>query len=217
MTLDPTPATSAALRQTMIDSQLRTVGVNDDGVIAAFAAVPREAFVPPALAGLAYADAGVEVGPGRFLLEPMALALLLQNARIAASDHILVVVAATGYSAAVIGHLAAQTTALESDPNLAAAGRAAGVPVVEGPLAAGWSAAAPYDVILFEGAIDAVPEAIAAQLAPGGRVAAIISDGRVTRAHCGPVLANGCIGGLGFLEVAAHPLPGFARPRTFAF
>ena len=66
----------------MLDSQLKTVGVIDAAVLGAMGSVPREAFVPPALAGLAYADAALEVAPGRFLLEPMALALLLQNARL---------------------------------------------------------------------------------------------------------------------------------------
>jgi protein-L-isoaspartate(D-aspartate) O-methyltransferase len=213
-----------ALRQTMIDSQLRTVGVIDAMVLAAMAAVPREAFVPARLRGLAYADAALEVAPGRWLLEPMVLALLLQNARVGAGDRVLVVGAASGYSAAVLRHIGASVTAIESDPALLAAAQAAGVDVIAAPLAAGWPAAAPYDVVLFEGAIEVLPAAIAAQLAPGGRVAAVVREGGIGRASAGPVIGTPGdrtggprIGGLPFLEVAAKPLPGFAAAREFAF
>ena len=211
------PASPAARRQTMIDSQLRTVGIIDADVLRAFESVAREAFVPAAMAGLAYGDAAIEVAPGRALLEPLVLGLLLERARVRASDRVLVIGAATGYSAAVAAQIAPRTLGLESEPGLAQAARAAGVDIVEGPLAAGWVAAAPYDVIVFEGAIEWVPPGIAAQLAPGGRVAAVVRDAGVGSACAGPVLADGRIGGLGFLEVAARVLPGFARPRAFAF
>lgn len=198
----------------MIDSQLRTVGVTDAGVLAAMAAVPREDFVPPSLAGLAYADAALEVAPARWLLEPLVLALLLQHARISAGDRVLIVGSATGYSAAVAAHIGATVTALESDEALAAS---APIATVIGPLPAGWTASAPYDLILFEGAIEVVPTAIAAQLAPSGRVAAVVRQAGVGRAFAGVLTAAGGIAGLPFLEIAAKPLPGFAAPREFVF
>lgn len=214
MTLIASLPASAHLRRTMIDSQLRTVGINDVALLAAFDAVARESFVPVAMAGLAYADAAVEVAPGRWLLEPLTLGLLLLNARLTPADRVLVIGAATGYAAAVVAALGVHVTALESDVALIAAAK---VPLVEGPLAAGWPGAAPYTVVLFEGAIEVVPPAIAAQLVPNGRAAAVVRRGNVASAHVGPVLADGRIGGLAFLEVAAHPLPGFAAPRAFAF
>ena len=206
----------AAQRQTMVDTQLKTVGVNDFAVLAAMGRVPREAHVPPAMAGLAYADAAIEVAPGRWLLEPLVLGLLLTHARIVAGDRVLVVGSATGYSAAVCLGVGARVTALESDAPLAAMARAAGVATMEGPLAEGWPGAAPYDLILFEGAIEAVPDAIASQLADGGRAAAVVREAGVGRASVGPVV-GGRIAGVPFLEVAARPLPGFTRPRVFAF
>ena len=201
----------------MIDSQLRTVGVTDESVLAAMNTVPRENFVPQAMAGLAYADAALEVAPGRWLLEPMVLALLMQNAGIKAGDRVLVVGAATGYSAAVAAQIGANATALESDPQLAAAATAAGVNVAVGPLPEGWAADGPYDVVLFEGAIETVPPAIAAQLAPGGRVAAVVRRGGVGGAMAGLLVGGSHIAGLPFLEVAAKPLPGFAAPAGFVF
>ncbi len=205
------------LRQTMVNSQLRTVGVMDGAVLMAMAAVPRENYVPVALATLAYADAALAVAPGRWLLEPLALALLLQNARVTAADRVLLVGAATGYSAAVLGHIGAAVTALESDPGLVEQARAAGVAIVAGPLVAGWPATAPYDLILFEGAIEFIPPLLAAQLAPGGRAAAIVREAGVGGGRAGAILADGTIAGLAFLEVPGHLLPGFARPKAFVF
>ncbi len=212
---------AAALRQTMVDSQLRTVGVIDADVLGAMASVPRERFVPAALGGLAYGDASLEVAPGRWLLEPMALALLLEHSGLQPGDRLLVVGAATGYSAAVAAHMGAKVTALESDADLAEPARSLpGVTLAIGPLAAGWPAGAPYDVILFEGAIEVLPSALAAQLAPGGRVAAIVRKNGVGHAHAGSVSTVAgvpSIGGRAFIEVAARPLPGFGRAPAFAF
>jgi len=198
----------AAQRQTMVDSQLKTVGVTDAGVLAAFAEIPREAFLPPALAALAQADAAHEVAPGRYLLAPLALALLLQHAGVRAGERVLVVGSASGYSAAVLAQLGATVTALESDAALIAMAEAAGVPSVSGPLTEGWAAAAPYDLILFEGAIAAVTPAIAAQL---------LRQAGVGRGYAGPLTATGQPAGLPFIEMAAPDLPGFAQPREFAF
>lgn len=212
-----TSQATAALRQTMVDTQLKTVGVTDAAVLAAFAAVPRETHLPPALAGLAYADAAHEVSRGRHLLAPLALALLLQHAAVQRGERVLVVGSATGYSAAILAHIGAQVTALESDPALAALAEAAGVPTMVGALAAGWAAAAPYDLILFEGGIEHVPPALAGQLGPGGRIAAVLRQAGVGRAYVGPLDAAGQPTGLPFIEMAAPPLPGFARAAAFAF
>jgi len=209
--------TSAQRRQTMIDSQLRTVGVIDADVLAAMAAIAREDYLPPALKGLAYADAALEVAPGRWLLEPMVLALLLQNARVTAADRVLVVGAAGGYSAAVLRHIGATVTAVENNPALLGLAAAAGADVIDAPLVGGYAPNARYDVVLFEGAIELVPDAIAAQVHPLGRIAAVVRDGGIGRACAGPLIAGNRIGGLPFLEVAAKPLPGFLRPQAFAF
>ncbi len=206
----------------MVDSQLKTVGVTDAAVLAAFADLPREAFLPAALAPLAYADAAHAVAPGRRLLPPLVLALLLQHAAVQPGERVLVVGSATGLSAALLARMGARVTALESDAALIAQAElalaeSAGVATVAGPLAEGWAAGAPYDVILFEGAIGRVPSAIAAQLAPGGRVAAVLREAGVGRAFAGPLRADGQPAALPFLDVSAPDLPGFAQPAAFAF
>jgi len=201
----------------MVDSQLKTVGITDAAVLAAFAELPREDFLPPHLAALAYADAAHEVAPGRRLLPPLVLGLLLQAAAVQPGERVLVVGSACGLSAALLIRMGAKVTALESDAALIAMAQAAGVQSVQGPLTAGWAAAAPYDLILVEGAIGAVPPAIAVQLAPGGRLAAVLREDGVGRAFAGPLRADGSPAALPFLDVSAPDLPGFARPAAFAF
>lgn len=206
-----------AMRQAMVASQLRTVGVDDPRLIAALAIVPREAFVPAERRALAYADLSIDLGGGRALNPPMATALLLDAAEIRSGDRVLIVGAATGYAAAVAALLAGSVTALEADPALAAEARAnvPAVQVCEGPLEAG-APGGPFDAIVIDGAVEQLPDAIVAQLAEGGRLAAAIDDRGVTR------LAVGRRGGSGFAPIpfadaSAVRLPGFARPRAFVF
>ena len=208
---------SATLRQTMVDTQLKTVAVTNAALLAAFAQIPREQFLPPALAAMAHADAAHEVVPGRSLLAPLTLALLLQHSAVQSGARVLVVGSASGYSAAILARIGANVTALEHDPELIAMAAAAGVTSVSGPLCEGWAAGAPYDLILFEGAIAAVPPAIAAQLAPAGRIAAVLRQAGVGRGYAGPLSANGRPAGLPFIEMGAPDLPGFGAPREFAF
>ncbi len=207
----------ATQRSAMIDSQLRTVGVNEPDVLAAVAAVPRERFVPAARAALAYVDGAVALGGGRSMVEPMILGLLLTHLRIAPGEKVLIVGAATGYSAAVVAELTPHVTALECDGALAAHARSAGINVVEGPLAAGWAAGAPYDVLLIDGAVPALSAALIAQLRVGGRVGMVlIGEDGVGRATVGRV-AGGHFGGSSIIETAATPLPGFEAPARFIF
>ena len=138
--------------------------------------LPRERFVPDALQGIAYVDEDVPLGRGRYLMEPLVTALLLQAAEIDADDVALDVGCGTGYCSAIVAGIASTVVALESDPDLAA--RAASTfaelglntaSVDVGPLGEGWPAQAPYDVIVFGGAVSAIPPTITEQLAEGGR------------------------------------------------
>lgn len=206
----------------MIDSQLKPSGVISPRVSAAFFAVPREAFVAAGRRGLAYVDAPQPLGGGRELLTPLSLGLLLQHAHVEAADRVLVVGAATGYSAALLATLSANVVALESDAALAEAARRnlAGVPgveVVEGPLEKGWASAAPYSLILIDGAVETLPPELIAQLAEGGRLMAIVigSDG-VSRAARGVSFA-GHLQLEPFAEAPGRLLPPFGKAPAFQF
>lgn len=181
-----------AARKKMVENQLRTSGVTDRRLLAVMAQVPREAFVPAERRELAYIDEAhrVSVSPARYLAAPAPFAKLVQLAGVGSTDRVLDVGCATGYSAAVLGELAEAVVALESEPGLAAAARAnllvAGidnVSVVEGPLEAGAGPHGPFDVILVEGALESIAEALLQQLADGGRLVALLREGSAASAH----------------------------------
>lgn len=210
------------MRAAMIDSQLRPNGVNTVRVIEAFEPVERERFVPDRLRALAYLDEDLEVALGRALMEPLVFGNLVMRAELAPTDRVLLVGACTGYEAAVVARLAGHVTALEEDAELAGAARAnlagnANIAVVEGPLAGGWPAAAPYDVLMLNGMVDHIPPALVDQLVDGGRVVGVLrDDDGVGRAIVGRK-AGGALGVSAFLDVGVLALPGFARPRGFVF
>jgi protein-L-isoaspartate(D-aspartate) O-methyltransferase len=211
----------AAARRNMVDGQVRTADVTDLRILSAMQEVARERFVPPQAAALAYLDLDLAVGEGRRLLKPMVLAKLIQTANIAPTDKVLDAGCATGYSAALLARIGGEVVAQEQDENLAQAARGAlaslpNVRVVSGPLAAGWPQAAPYDVILLEGATETMPQALCRQLKDGGRLVCVLGSGPAAKAmlYC---RSGDDVGGRPIFDAAAALLPGFAKPPAFAF
>jgi protein-L-isoaspartate(D-aspartate) O-methyltransferase len=186
-------------RGNMIESQVRTAGVTDARLIAAMSDVAREAFVPQNRRAVAYMDDDLMVGRDalgrpRYLLEPMALARLLQLAEVKPDDRVLDVAVATGYSTAVLSRLAAQVTALEEDEALAATARETlaglgAVEVVRGRHAEGHAAGAPYDVILVNGRLPEVPQHLVRQLSETGRL--VLAVGAAETAPATVVMRSG--------------------------
>jgi protein-L-isoaspartate(D-aspartate) O-methyltransferase len=142
--------------------------------------VPREAFLPPAQRALAYADEDIAAAPGRWLMEPMVFARLVQAAEVGEGTRVLLVAAGVGYAATVLARIGARVVALEAPgPSAEALAKAVpGVTVATGALTEGWAAAAPYDVVLVEGAVAQVPEALLSQLAEGGRMLVVRASAR---------------------------------------
>ena len=156
------------------------------------------------------------MGDGRFLPAPAVLGSLLTQMMPVRGQRALVVGAGTGYSAAILEAMGLAVTALESSAVLAAAARANGIDVVEGPLEAGWKKGAPYDQILIDGAVESIPDAIVEQLANGGRLGAALVDRGITRLIVGRKAA-GAFGYLSLSDAGVPVLPGFSRPRAFTF
>jgi protein-L-isoaspartate(D-aspartate) O-methyltransferase len=186
--------------------------------------VARELFVPKALQSVAYLDADLPIAPGRWLMEPRVLGRMLQAARIGSDDLVLVLGCGTGYEAAVAAQLAGTVVAVESDHTLRAhAASAMGafesetVILMAGDPAEGYAAQAPYDVILFCGAVPEIPASVRSQLSPGGRLLAVL------RPEKGPgraVIGVGSHAGIGFttlFDAATPPLAQFAPPPSFVF
>ena len=212
--------TAADMRSAMIDSQLRTNDVIDAAVIGAMASVPREAHVPAHLASVAYMDRAIALGHGRSLNAPLVTGRMLVAAAIHPGQRVLLIGSATGYTAALLVRLGAEVHAVEEQPELMAMAQAANadanVQWVAGPLNAGAPDAAPFDRIIVEGAIETLPDTLAAQLAEGGRLVAARPDGAVTRLVQG-VKTGGAIALRSFADMDVAPLPGFAAPAGFTF
>ena len=213
-----------AARAHMIESQIRPNKVTDDRVLAAMAEIQRELFVPEPLRSVAYVDDDLPLGGGRYLMEPMVAARLLQAASVERTDVALMVGVGAGYEAAVLARLARAVVALEEDPQLARGARAAlvdhgiaAVSVVEGPLVSGHRQRAPFDVIMFGGAVAEVPNEIVAQLAEGGRLVAVVkAAGGVGRATV-TTKTGGAIARRVMFDAATPLLPGFQPKPTFVF
>ena len=210
-------------RHNMVEGQIRTNRVTDLAVIDALAEVPREAFLPRPLQGVAYIDEVLPLGGGRYMMEPMVLARLLQAATIGADDVVLVVGCGSGYEAAAIARLASTVVAVESDAELAArAGESLNeqgidnAAVVEGEIAEGYPKQGPYDVIFINGAVDDVPPAILEQLAEGGRLVSIVNTGKVGTAR---VISrvDGIVAGRDIFDAGTPSLPGMESAPAFVF
>jgi len=214
----------AAQRLTMVESQVRTNDVTDIRIHAAMREVPREVFVPAAKRPVAYADAAIEVVRGRYLEEPRTFAKLLQLGQIGPNDSVLDIACGTGYSTAVMARIAKTVIGLEQDADLVRVASET-VPttgvrnasIVQGSLIDGFPAKAPYDLILINGAVEHVPDALLAQLGEGGRLAAIVSSGGAMGRGTLYVRDHGRIGRREEFDAPAHPLVGFRNTVGFVF
>lgn len=196
----------------MVESQLRTSDVDDVRVIAAMAKLPREDYVPAERRAMAYIDRPVPLGGGRALNPPLVVGRLLTEAKVAPGDKVLLIGAATGYSAALLTALGAQVTAVEEEggPDFAVA------TMMRGPLNTGAASGAPYDLLVIDGAVEEVPATLVQQLVDGGRVVTGIVERGVTRLCSGRVVA-GVLGLSSLADIEMVVLPGFAAPERFVF
>lgn len=212
-------------RNTMVDCQVRPNHVSDIRVTGAMRALPREAFVPGPGA-MAYADADIALGGGRYLFNPLLTARLAQAVLSGNPAHVLVLGAGAGYLAAILGAAGAGVVALEEEPRLdtgALETYGRNVEAVHGRLAAGWPAGGPYDVIVIEGAVPEIPAFLAAQLVPDGRVVAVLADdgkngiGRAVLAEPVGGAAGQGYSVLRLFDCTARLLPQFTPAAAFSF
>lgn len=222
---------SFEMRKNMILGQLFTNDIANKHILGAMAQVPREAFVPDRLHGAAYVDEDLDMGDGRWLMAPLTFAKLLDMAEITPACRVLNIGCHTGYSAAVLAKLASLVVAVDTDAGALEEARlhmnALRITNVNlhkvASLAEGYTGAAPYDVIVIQGAINFISEKLAAQLAPGGRLVTVRNV----------ALTPGVRGGLGkgllirrveqklqyreYFDAACALLPGFEQGTNFTF
>jgi protein-L-isoaspartate(D-aspartate) O-methyltransferase len=164
-------------RRRMIVDQLEGRDVHDARVLAAMAAVPRHAFVPPELFPHAYDDMPLPIGRGQTISQPYVVAAMTQLAQLGPAARVLEIGTGCGYQTAVLAELAAEVYSIEIVPELAARAAAmleqlgyGNVRLRQGDGYAGWPEAAPFDAILVTAAPPSIPPVLERQLAVGGRM-----------------------------------------------
>jgi len=214
----------AATRRTMVDCQILPNKVTDPRVIDAMMELPRELFVPGPKKSLAYVDEALALGDGRYLMEPMISARLLQSLELNASDVALSIGCGTGYNTALLGKIVDTVVAVESDSGLAQQATKNlsdlgidNVAVIEGPLNAGAPKQAPYDVIIFDGAVRDIPAEISDQLAEEGRLIAMVTPSNGMGSAHYMQRNHGALSGRDLFDASTPLLPGFEREAAFSF
>lgn len=212
----------AQRRTTMVDTQVRPSDVTSFRILDAMLSVPRELFVPSEQMDAAYAGVNVPLGRRRVVLAPRTMSKLLQAADIQPDELVLDVGAGLGYSSALAARMAEAVIALEEDADLAGEAERAlseasadNVAVTSGALVDGAPRHGPYDVVLIEGAVQEIPDALVDQLKEGGRIVAIFLEDALGTARVGYKDAQGVSWRFAF-NATAPVLPGFEKRREFA-
>ncbi|WP_058282534.1 protein-L-isoaspartate O-methyltransferase family protein [Ruegeria denitrificans] len=182
----------ATRRRTMVDTQVRPSDVTKFPIIDAMLTVQRENFVPDAQREAAYAEGVIDLGGGRCLPEPRTLAKMLDALNISKDEAVLDIAPALGYSTAVAARMAQLVVAVEVDEDLASEAQtilmdadADNAVVHVGPLEQGAPEHGPYDVIMIQGGVERVPEALIAQLKDHGRIACLFVEGELGTVRIG--------------------------------
>jgi len=207
-------------RSNMIKGQLYTTGLQYGAVADAMQHVARELFVPDAFVQSAYVDDVIALGGGRYMLSPQMLASMLDAVDFKGDERTLIVAGATGYSAEVVKQLCDKVVMVEERADLVSKARAQvnDVEVNTAPLSSGCAVHQPYDVILIEGAVEKVPEALLEQLVDGGRLITVESSGELAKGQLVVVTRKGerWVESRGE-QLAVPLLAGFVAAEDFLF
>jgi protein-L-isoaspartate(D-aspartate) O-methyltransferase len=211
-------------RTNMVEQQIRPWEVLDQDVLDLLYVVPREAFVPPELRNLAFVDMELPIGEGERMWAPKIEARALQALALRKSDRVLEIGTGSGYLTALLAHRAAQVRSVEINAALAAFGRANierhgvnNVTLETGDGARGRAAGAPYDVIVLTGSVPVLPQAILEQLAPGGRLFAVVGEAPIMTAQLVTSVTPGTFRATGLFETVLAPLVNCEQPLRFRF
>jgi protein-L-isoaspartate(D-aspartate) O-methyltransferase len=211
-------------RFNMVEQQIRPWEVLDQQVLDLLYVVRREDFVPQAYQALAFSDLEIPIGEGETMMQPKVEARILQEAAPGGTDKVLEVGTGSGYMAALLAHRARHVHSVEISPALKRFGEAnlrragiVNVTVEPGDAARGWSKHAPYDVIVLTGSTPMLPDAFLAQLAPGGRLFAVVGEPPVMSARLVTAVGGGSFNTLDLFETVLAPLKNALEREKFVF
>ncbi|MBI3370374.1 MAG: protein-L-isoaspartate O-methyltransferase [Betaproteobacteria bacterium] len=211
-------------RFNMVEQQIRPWEVLDQTVLDLLYVVPREEFVPPAFRALAFSDMEIPLGEGQKMWAPKIEARVLQELQVKKSDRVLEIGTGSGYLTALLAHRAAHVRSVEIGPALVEFGRAnlarhgaVNVTVEAGDGARGWALEATFDVIVLTGSTPVLPDAFVRQLAPGGRLFAVLGDAPVMVARVVSSNAPGVVSNVDLFETEIAPLVNCEQPPRFRF
>jgi len=215
------------LRFNMVEQQIRTWNVLDTEVLDLLHRIRREDFVPPAQRALAFVDMETPLAPvsaRERMWSPKLEARVLQDLRLTGRERVLEVGTGSGYLTALLAARSAHVVSVEIDPalsafaaeNLARAGTR-NVEQATGDAARGYSAAAPFDVIVFTGSMEVLPKDLSAQLSPGGRVFAVLGRPPIMTATLFHSTAEGGLRAEPLFETLVAPLVNAERAPAFVF
>lgn len=211
-------------RQNMIDGQVRPNGIINQRLLDAMVAVPREIFLPQNMRSVAYIDEDLHLGQGRYLIEPVVTARMLQALSLKDSDVVLEIGSGVGYTTALLAKLVNTVVAVESDEGLIERAQHAltelgidNTVTMQGDLTAGYADQAPFDAILINGAVSAIPNAISSQLADEGRLVTVVRPSRSVGAITLIKRVRGVSSDVSLYDAATPILSGFEAKPAFQF
>ena len=211
-------------RTNMVEQQIRTWEVLDQEVLDLLYVIPREEFVPQQHRALAFSDLELPIGEGERMWQPKLEARVLQELALKRTDRVLEVGTGSGYLTALMAHRAAEVCSVEIRPALAAFGRANlerhgtdNVILESGDAARGWARHAPYDAIVLTGSTPILPQAFLDQLAPGGRLFAVVGEAPAMQARLVTSSGPGASSSVDLFETVLRPLANAEQPRRFRF
>ena len=211
-------------RFNMVEQQIRTWEVLDQAVLDLLYVVRREEFVPDAYRSLAFSDLEIPIGHGQQMMQPKVEARILQEVAPKSTDRVLEVGTGSGYMAALLAHRARHVHSVEIVPELKRLGEAnlrragvANVTVEGGDAARGWAKHAPYEVIVLTGSTPELPDAFLAQLAPGGRLFAVVGEAPVMEARLITCVGPGSFNTVDLFETILAPLVNALERDKFEF
>jgi len=166
-----------AMREKMVETQIKARGVKDPRVLSAMLKVERHLFVPKELQTSAYTDQPLTIGEGQTISQPYIVALMTELLELKGEEKVLEIGTGSGYQAAILAELAKEVYTIEIIEALATSAKKVllqigyqNIMAKTGDGYLGWPEVAPFDAIIITAAPDHIPEPLLEQLKEGGRM-----------------------------------------------